>query len=217
MKTAIIAGASGLVGSSLLQLLLNHKVFEKVIVISRRNLHIEHQKLKTLIINFDNLEDYKDQIQGDVLYFCLGTTRSKTPDLQEYKKIEHEYSLKLAQICRGNGIPQFHYISALGANPSSSIFYSKLKGETEEDLKKINVKSLHIYQPSLLTGERKELRIIEKLSIGLMSILNPLLQGNLKKYQSIKANTVAKAMLNQTIKEVEGIHIYPSDKIKQLS
>ncbi|WP_207421714.1 NAD(P)H-binding protein [Desertivirga brevis] len=217
MKKAVIAGATGLIGSSLLQLLLINNSFDEVLALSRSPLSFTHPKLKQLIINFNELEQHKDEIRGDVVYYCLGTTKSATPSTEMYRKIEHEYLMKLSLIAKDNNISQFHYISALGASATSPFFYSKLKWETEEDLKKIGVKSLHIYQPSLLTGKRKEPRVVENLFIKLMSVVNPLLIDNFKKYRSIEATTVAKAMLNQTLKEIEGIHIYPSDKIKELA
>lgn len=213
----IIAGASGLIGSELLKLLLTKDVIKEILVLTRRPLNIQHQKVKELVINFDNLADIKGQVHGDAIYFCLGTTRSKTADNQIYRKIEHDYSVALAEIGKINNVAQFHYLSALGANSNSSIFYNKIKGVTEHDLKRIGLKSLHIYQPSLLVGKRKEHRFLESLLIPLMELVNPILKGSLKKYQSIKAATVADAIVNQTLKEIEGIHIYPSDKIKELA
>ncbi|WP_207533493.1 NAD(P)H-binding protein [Desertivirga arenae] len=217
MKKAVITGATGLVGSLLLQLLLDTDAFEEVLVLTRRPAAFKHPKLRQVVINFDDLEQHREEIKGDVLYFCLGTTKRKTPNREDYKKIEHSYCLKLSRIAKDNNIAQFHYISALGADSRSRLFYSKLKGKTEEDLKKYIVRSLHIYRPSLLRGKRNEFRILEKLFTGFMVTIDPLLIGDLKKYQSIEAIIVAKAMLNQTLKELEGIHIYPSDKIKELA
>lgn len=212
----VIAGSTGLIGSTLIQLLISDDRIGEIVAITRRPLNIVSIKLKEIIVDFDNLSHINEQTNGDAIYFCLGTTKSKTPDNQLYRKIEHDYSLTLAGIGKHNNVPQFHYISALGANSTSNFFYNRIKGITEDDLNKVGLKSLHIYQPSLLIGERSELRIAEKLFTSIMNIVNPLLQGRLKKYQSIKAITVAQAMLNQTLKEVEGIHIYPSDKIKEL-
>ncbi|MEJ6981194.1 NAD(P)H-binding protein [Pedobacter sp. P351] len=217
MKRVIIAGASGLIGSNLLKLLLNKKEFGEVVVLVRKPLPLSNVKLVQIITNFDSLEKVRNEIFGDALYCCLGSTKSKTPDVLDYRKVDHDYPVTLARIASENKVAQFHLISSLGADTNSKIFYSKLKGETEKDIIEFSFKSIHIYQPSLLTGDRKENRWLERLAITIMSILNPFLMGSLKKYKSIKAITVAQAMINQTLKNVEGVHIYPSPIIKQLS
>jgi uncharacterized protein YbjT (DUF2867 family) len=108
-------------------------------------------------------------------------------------------------------------VSAIGANSNSSNFYTKTKGETEEAIKETGLKSIHIYQPSLLTGDRKEHRLIEKIAAVLMKVIDPLLLGGLKKYRSIPAETVAVAMYKQSLNKEEGVFVYPSDKIKLLA
>ncbi|MDB5017406.1 MAG: nucleoside-diphosphate sugar epimerase [Mucilaginibacter sp.] len=216
-KKAIVAGASGLIGSALLNILLQNKEYDTVLILVRRRLPIENNKLKQLIINFEQIEDHSKLLTGDVVFSCLGSTRIKTPDLKEYRKIDHDYPLRLAKIAFENGIRQFHLVSSIGADSSSSNFYTKMKGETEDDIKRVGLPALYIYQPSLLTGERKEIRIVEKIISGLFKVIDPLLFGKLKKYRSIAATTVAQAMFKQSIEKKEGIFIYPSDKIKQIS
>ncbi len=216
-KTAIIAGASGLIGSNLLQILTNEPVYEQVLLLLRKELPIKHRKIKQLIVNFNQLAEYKSEILGDVIFCCLGSTRKKTPDLTKYRKIDHDYPVQLASIALENGISQYHLVSSIGANAASSNFYTKMKGETEADIIKVGLPSLHIYQPSALAGDRKESRPLEKFTIGLMKIFNPLLIGSLKKYRSIKAATVASAMCKQSLKNLEGLFIYPSDQIQELS
>jgi uncharacterized protein YbjT (DUF2867 family) len=137
--------------------------------------------------------------------------------LAQYKRIDHDYPVKLAQIASSNNVLQYHFVSAMGANPQSSIFYNRIKGETEEDLKAYSFKALHIYRPSLLTGHRIERRPLEKLFSNAMKLINPLLIGGLRNYQSIPAETVAQAMLNQTLKNIEGIWMYQSNEIKKLA
>lgn len=217
MKKAIIAGASGLIGNLLCKILLEDNNFSEVTVLLRKPLNYNHPKLKQVIIDYEQISQSSDYINGDVFYSCLGTTKSKTPDLQEYTKIEYDYCLAFADICVEKSIQQFHFISALGANSKSTIFYNKIKGKTEEALIDKGLISLHLYRPSLLTGNRKEFRLGERIAILLMKIINPLLFGPLKKYQSISAKEVARAMKNQTLKELTGIYLYTSDKIKQLA
>ncbi len=116
-----------------------------------------------------------------------------------------------------NGIAQFHLVSALDANAAATNSYLKLKGELEKELKKISIISLHIYQPSLLTGNRIESRTAEKIAISAFKLIDPLLRGPLKKYRSIKAETVAQAMLNQSLKNLKGTFTYPSILIQELA
>jgi uncharacterized protein YbjT (DUF2867 family) len=214
---AIIAGASGLIGGELLAILLQQADYEQVTLLVRKELPIKDKKLTQLVIDFDKLEDYESQLKGHAIFCCLGSTRKKTPDLAVYRKIDHDYPLQLAQMAVRNGIEQYHLVSALGADAATSNFYTKMKGETERDIKDAGLKCLHIYQPSFLTGERKEKRAIEKFLIGLFKIIDPMLIGGLKKYRSIPAKTVALAMYNESIINERGIFIHPSDKITQIA
>jgi uncharacterized protein YbjT (DUF2867 family) len=217
VKRAIMAGAGGLVGSSLLEILLHEPGYDEVLILVRKESPLKHNKLKQLSVDFNKLDEYSGVITGDVIFCCLGSTKKKTPNLDDYKKVDHDYPVKLAQIALKNKIDQFHLVSAIGANANSSNFYTKMKGETEEDIIKVGLPVLQIYRPSLLTGDRKENRPLEIFFTGLMKILNPLLISNLKKYRSIPAKTVAGAMYKQSLKNEPGVHIYSSDKITELS
>ena len=215
-KTAIIIGASGLIGRELLSLLLEQKEFENVKIFVRKSLGVKHDKLTEIITDFSSLQSISKSINGDVIYCCLGSTKSKTPDLSDYKKIDHDYPLFFAKEGIKNGLSQFHLVSALGANAKSSNFYTKMKGETEDELKHLSIPSIFIYQPSFLNGNRTENRPLEKVVLFIMKLIDPLLVGNLKKYQSINAITVAKAMINESIKNKKGIFVHKSDQIKEL-
>jgi uncharacterized protein YbjT (DUF2867 family) len=217
MRKAIIAGATGLIGGELLKILLESSDYQEVISISRREIPVQHKKLVQLIINFDELEKYTHALEGDVIFCCLGSTRKKTPDLSVYRMIDHTYPVQLGQIAKANDIKQYHLVSAIGADANSSNFYTKMKGETEADLAHLNLTCLHIYQPSILTGDRKESRPLEKISIAVMKVVNPLLFGSLKKYRSIPAAIVARAMYKQSLKPQTGLYIHPSDHIKNLA
>ena len=216
-KKAIIAGVSGLTGGCLLDLLLQQTTYDEVLVLVRKKLAIKHNKLTQLVVDFDKPEKYSAQITGDALFCCLGSTRKKTPDLIDYRKVDHDYPLQLAQFALKNGVSQFHLVSAIGANAKASNFYSKMKGETEDDIIKVGLPCLHIYQPSFIAGDRNEHRPVEKFLNRLIKFVNPLLIGKLKKYRSIAAKTIASAMYKQSIKNETGVHIYSSDKIKELS
>jgi uncharacterized protein YbjT (DUF2867 family) len=217
MKKVIILGASGLVGSEVLKLALNNNEFDEVKIFVRKPLPIKNPKLTQILTNFDELDLIKSEINAEIIFCCLGSTKSKTPNLQDYKKIDHDYPLYFAKEGLKNNLSQFHIISALGANPNSSNFYTKLKGEIEDALKGINIPSLYIYRPSFLVGKRKEKRPLEKIALLIMRLINPLLMGRLKKYQTIDASIIAKAMINESIKNKRGIFVLESDKIKELA
>ena len=210
---AVLLGASGLIGSSLLGQLLASPHYSEVLVLVRKPLNQQHPKLKVLVVDFDKLNDYAENLKTDVVFCCLGTTKKKTPDQENYRKIDYQYPLDMGWIAYTNGAAQYHLVSSLGANPQSSIFYSRLKGEVERDLKTIPFKTIHIYRPSLLDGERKESRLGERLMIYAMRALNPLLIGSLKKYRSIRIDRVAAAMLNQSLVDKRGIFIHQSDQL----
>ncbi len=210
---AILAGASGLIGSALLEILLQQPDYDEVVVLIRNLLPVKHPKLNQVQINFNALNNYSSYVAGQALFCCLGSTRKKTPDLRDYTKVDFEYPLQLAEMALANGVEQYHLVSALGANKDAANFYLKMKGSTEEAIKKVGLPALFIYQPSFLTGERKEKRVGEQIFISLMKYINPLLRGPFKKYRSIAAKSIAEAMYKNSLKKQLGVFIYPSDKI----
>lgn len=214
---AILLGASGLIGGELLKLLLADPNYSKVKIIVRKKLPVSNEKLEQIIADFTTIEAHKEKLKADVVFSCLGSTKKKTPDLKEYYQIDHDYPLLVAKLTKDQGVESFHIVSSLGANSSSSGFYLKMKGETEDDIAKIGFKSYHIYRPSLLTGDRKEKRIVENIGEVIMKIIDPLLLGSFKKYRSISGKTVASAMNKQSLINGTGKFIYPSDKIKELA
>lgn len=197
---AIIADASGLTGSKLLDILLNNPDYSEILVLVRRELPVNHPKLRQLVVNFDKPESFSQAITGHALFCCLGTTRKKTPDLNIYRKIDHDYPLQLAQLCKQNGVKQYHLVSAIGADAGASNFYLKMKGETEQDIADIGLPALCIYQPAFLAGKRTEHRPVERFLEPIIKLIDVLLIGGLKKYRSIAARTVAQAMYNQSLK-----------------
>jgi uncharacterized protein YbjT (DUF2867 family) len=214
-KKAIIVGASGLIGSKLLAILSTQPEYDEILVIGRKKTRTTNTKVTQLILDFAFLGNHTKSITGNVLFCCLGTTRSETPDLNEYRKIDHDYPVQLAEIALKNGIGEYHFVSSMGANSESSNFYTKMKGDTEDDLIKVGLKSLHFYEPSILIGHRKKARPFERIAVFVMKIVSPLLVGNLKKYRAIEASDVAKAMYKQSLKNKVGVFTYTSDKIKK--
>lgn len=214
---AVIVGASGLIGRKLLNILLQWPDYGEIISLGRKKIQLKNNRLTQVIVDFDHLDNYEKYINGHTLFCCLGTTLKKTPNLKEYRQIDHDYPVALAEIAKKNGIKEYHFVSSMGANTGSRYFYTRTKGETEKDLQAVNMNCLHIYQPSLLTGYRNDRGVMEEVAIGVMKVINPLLMGPLKKYRSIPAYTVAMAMFKQSLKNKEGVFIYPSDQIKKLA
>lgn len=195
MKSALLFGASGLVGSSLLTQLLENTAYDKVIVVVRRPLPVLHPKLTTLIGDYASLPDLAPQLKADEIFIALGSTKKKTPDQNEYYQIDHDYPVFAAGIAKANGARSVLLVSAIDANANSKIFYVKTKGQVETDIIALGFEHTYIFRPSMLVGDRKESRPAEKLLIGLFSVLNPLLAGSWKRYHSIHAKDLAAAMI----------------------
>ena len=215
-KSIVIIGSSGLIGKEVLKLTLENSKIEHVTILVRKSLNLKHEKLTEVITNFKDLNEIESRIIGDALICCLGTTRKKTPNLQEYKNIDFGLTLEIAKIAKINDVRQIHLISAIGADPNSKIFYNRLKGETEQALIKIDFPQTIIYQPSLLIGKRKEFRFGELIAQKLAPIFDVFLIGTLKKYHSIPANTIAKAVLNRILSEGEKTEIMEYNEIQLL-
>ena len=216
MKTALIFGSSGLIGSQLLELIVNNDNYIKIKLFVRSEVSNSNSKIEIIKTDFNNLENLKDSLIGNDCFFCIGTTRKKTPNKNEYIKIEYNLPIEVAKIARKNFIDTFIYVSSLGANPDASSLYLKNKGQTEEELKKFNFQKLSIIRPSILLGSRKESRIGEKIGIFIMKSLSPLFFGKMIKYKPIKVENVAKAMINVTEKDFQQT-IFESDKLIEIS
>jgi uncharacterized protein YbjT (DUF2867 family) len=204
-KEVIVIGASGLIGNQLVRLLLQENDISKVKIFVRKSIGINDSKLSETIVNFDNLAAHKSEFKGDALFLCIGTTRKKTPDLNDYRKIDFGINIDSAVLAKENKVPQVHLISSIGADSKSSNFYLKLKGEIEEALTDIKFESTFIYRPSVLIGNRNESRPMETISQKLMPFFDLFMLGNLKKYHSISAKQVAEAMIENSKTEYKGV------------
>ncbi len=215
-KTAIIAGATGLTGKFLLQLLIDSEIYSSVKVITRKTLDLNKPKVQEIITDFNTIDNFKHLLVADDVFCCLGTTIKKAKTKDAFKIIDMDYPLRIATLCKENKASQYLLISSMGANPNSLIFYPKVKGMLEEELKKIGFDGLHIFRPSLLLGKRQEFRFGEYLGTAIYKLFAWTLIGKLKKYKGIKAEAVAFGMFKQAQLNLKGIHIYESDKIAYL-
>ncbi|MCK0157496.1 nucleoside-diphosphate sugar epimerase [Cellulophaga sp. F20128] len=214
-KTAIILGATGLTGGILLQRLLAHKSYSKVLLFSRSSSGISHKKLEEHIIDMQQLLDYKSKFVANDVFCCIGTTKAKTPNKALYKNIDYGIPVAAAQLCKANHCNTFIVISALGANAGSSVFYNKVKGEMEQKVSEQRIPKLHILQPSLIAGKREEKRIGEWIGKVFMRLFRFLFVGRFKKYRSIHPKTIAEAMVWLANNNYDKI-IIESDEIVQL-
>lgn len=194
MRSAIVLGATGLTGGYLLNILLKDPKYSKVILFSRSSVGFQHDKLEEHLIDLLELEKYKESFVADEVFCCIGTTKSKTPDNETYKKIDLGIPVTAAKLCRQNNIEKFLVISALGADANSSVFYNKVKGEMQHQVLEQGISKTYIFQPSLIAGDREEKRFFENLAIKSFKVLNKLMIGSLRKYRSIHPETIAKAM-----------------------
>jgi uncharacterized protein YbjT (DUF2867 family) len=214
-KKALIIGASGLIGRELTDLLLQSSQYQEVLIFVRKPLDIQHPKLTQIIYHFDRPDT--SLIQADDIYCALGSTIKKAGSKEAFRKIDFEYPLQIATAGLQNGTSQFLIVTALGSDPDSMIFYNRVKGEVELALEQTGYQSLHIFRPSLLTGNRTEKRSGEDFAKVLAKVIDPLLRGPLRKYRSIKGKQVAQAMLRIATMQIPGTHRYDSDEIHQLS
>ena len=195
MKTALLFGASGLVGGHLLNELIKENYYSKIKIFVRSEPKISDPKIEIIRTDFNNLQNHKEDIKGDDCFLCIGTTKQNSPDKNEYRRVELELPKEIAQIAKSNSINSFVFISSGYADPKSSGDYLKFKGQVEEELKRLNFTKLGIMRPSFLMGNRKEKRIGEKIGILVFKLLSPLLLGPLKKMKPINSEIVAKAMV----------------------
>lgn len=214
-KHALIAGATGLVGNELLQQLISGRQYHTISLLSRHEVETTSKRVETIVVDYDQLTDEQIPAVDDV-FCCLGTTMNKAGSKEAFRKVDYDYPLRVAEITRRKGAQQYLLVSAMGADPTSYFFYNRVKGEVEEAIAKLNFEALHLLRPSMLLGERTETRTGEQIGQAVMQGVAPLMVGGLKKYQPIAASTVAEAMAYVAKKELRGVYVFESDKIKSL-
>ncbi|MET4692438.1 NAD-dependent epimerase/dehydratase family protein [Endozoicomonas lisbonensis] len=198
-KIAVVIGATGLVGSELINQLISSKEIKTIITLSRRPLKQSADKLQNHVIDFDDLGQYKDLIKGDLFFSCLGTTRKQAGSTAAQIKVDFEYQLKAAQIASENGIPHYLLVSSSGANANSSFAYMKMKGALEEQVKTLPFKRVSIFQPSLLLGNRTKARVGEFMAGMVMPTLCKI--PGLHSYRPISGKQVASKMTEVALRE----------------
>lgn len=205
-KTAVIAGATGAIGSRLLPLLLESPDYAQVRVLTRRPLRISHPKLVEVLSDYRNLPGLGEALRANDAYCCLGTTQKKAGKAG-LEQVDHDYVIAFAAAALAQGASQFLVVSAVGASADSPAFYSRIKGRMERAVSGLGYGSLQIVRPSLLLGEREESRPAEEIAQKLSPLLSPLLRGPLRKYRPVHVAEVAAAMLELARCAEPGVHI----------
>jgi len=208
-KTALLLGATGLVGNQLLEQLLDDARYESVVALSRRPLDRQHPKLRQEIIDFDHPDPAK--IKGDDLFCALGTTLRKAGSKEAQYRIDCTFPYEIGKIARQNGAQQYLLVSSIGADAQSSNFYLRTKGDLEEKLKALDFKTFVSARPSFLFGERSEFRLGEKIGIVLAKAFAFLIP---KKYRGIKASKVAAALIELANRNLNGVQMLESDRLQ---
>ena len=206
-KTAILIGATGLIGGHILKILQENENYEKVIVLLRREVEINHPKVETRIIDFKKPEEYREALKGGETVFCsVGTTNKKVKgDKAAYREVDFDIPVNAARFHHENGGKSFFLVSSVGANSKGRNFYIRLKGEVEDEIRKIPVPLIAIFRPSLLLGERKESRFGESFAKSVVPVMNFMMPS---KYKAVEARDVAKAMVRISLQNIRGFRVY---------
>ncbi|MDB3937120.1 NAD(P)H-binding protein [Flavobacteriaceae bacterium] len=214
-KQVTLFGATGLIGSYLLEFLLKDSDIHLINVVGRNPFHLEHDKINNIVIDFEDVSSISNSVTGsEAVFVSIGTTMSKVNgDKIKYKSVDFDIIFNIANACKQKNINQFIYVSSLGANANSSNFYLRLKGEIDEAVAKLNLNSTSVFRPSVLLGKRNESRPGEKIMQFIMPLLDFMIPSNSK---AIKAKDVAKSMFNTSKNYKSGVRIYHYNEIKEL-
>jgi len=212
-RSALIAGATGLVGSHVLRLLLNGPRYTSVSALVRRPLGIEHAKLREHGVDFDALEETWQAHEIDDVFLCLGTTIAVAGSQEAFRRVDHDYTVAIARMARERGAVRLALVSSVGASERATSFYLRVKGETERAVSELGYASVEVFRPSFLVGERAERRRGEAVAIAATGAMSWAMVGGLRAYRPIEASRVASAMVRTVEAAEPGIHIHTYSEI----
>lgn len=213
MKTALLFGATGLTGRYVYQYLLKEEQYSKIRVFTRSPFVDDNPKIENIVVDFEKPASFENQIKGDIIFCCLGTTRRKAGSKENFRKVDFEYVARIAEMAEKSGVKKFLVISSVGADAGSKNYYLRVKGEMENFLINTAIPQIVILRPSLLLGRREEFRFGEELEKQIYSFLKFLFIGPLRRYRGIHAKTVARAMVRLAEIDTIGRQIIQSDQI----
>jgi len=216
-RSALIAGATGLTGGFLLDMLLEETLYQDVKALVRRPLDRQHPKLTVVVADYDRLAESPDAFQVDDVFCCLGTTIKAAGSQAAFRKVDLEYVVTLARLARAAGARRFLLVSSIGANAATSNFYLSVKGAAEEAVEACGYPELHVFRPGPLTGPRRENRPGERVGILFTRLLTPILAGRLRRFRPIHAQKVAAGMVGAALSGGAGRHVYTFDDIVRLA
>lgn len=215
-KTALIVGGTGLVGAHCLHLLLRQEEYGQVVALLRRPVQLDSPRLVQKLVDFDNLES--EAFTGATDVFCaLGTTIAKAGSEEAFQRIDYGYSIAIAKLAAAAGAKQFILLSSVGADPRAASFYLRVKGRLEQEINATPFASVHVLRPSLLLGERGDLRKGEAIGIAAAQTLRFTMKGGLRRYRPIEATTVAAAMVGAALQQSRGRHVHHFDDMALLA
>jgi uncharacterized protein YbjT (DUF2867 family) len=213
-RSALLVGATGLVGSALLRLLLADERIAAVVVLGRRASGVAHGKLREHVVDFEAPAAWADRARGDVLFSALGTTLRAAGGQAAQYRVDHGYQHRVAEAARRNGMSTCVLVSSAGASPRSRVFYSRMKGELERDVEALGFERLRILRPGILDGERREQRAGERWALRVLRPLAPLLPASAR---PIHAAIVARAAVAAASDEAPGTVRYEAADLFRLS
>ncbi|MEO0559401.1 MAG: NAD(P)H-binding protein [Bacteroidota bacterium] len=220
-RTAVLVGATGLVGRHTLALLVSDPTWERVVTLTRRPLepassrHVSHV-VDFAAVDFAALDDASALFDCHDLFCALGTTMKQAGSRDAFRRVDFEYVVRSAELAKAQGARQMLLVSAYGSNASSRVFYNRVKGEAEEAVRSLGFEAMHILRPSLLTGDRREKRAGEQIGEAVLNVLSPLMVGPLRPLRPTPAEAVARCLTRAATSDRAGVHIYDPTQIRQL-
>jgi uncharacterized protein YbjT (DUF2867 family) len=206
--TVTVFGATGLVGSTLIEKLVSDNRVEKIKAVVRKKGIFSHHKVEEVEIDYNNLSNYSEKVKSDIFYSCLGTTIKKAGSQKAQQIIDRDYPIVVSALAKQLGVKKVICVSSVGANAASSNFYLRTKGEMEEGVKRQMLDNALFVRPSMIEGNRKPFRLGEVLILPIMKVANLFLIGALSKYKSISASHIADAIIHATFNATNNVLYY---------
>lgn len=216
-RTALLVGATGLVGGHCLGLLLEEPAYARVTALVRRPLERQHDKLDARVVDFDKLAALSPVPAADDVFVCLGTTIKAAGSREAFARVDHGYVVAAAKLGQAGGAKRICVVSSVGADSASANFYLRVKGEAERDVAALGFEVCEVLRPSLLVGERQERRRGEAIGIALTRVTSGLMLGPLRAYRPIEAKIVAAALVRAALRGEPGMHVRTHDQIRELA